>query len=437
MDLEKLHALLEKEKLELVIGVETHARLNTNTKLFCSCPNEENPKPNTNICSVCTGQMGSLPVINKSAVEKAIRFGLAVNSSFANKVISWDRKHYEYPDNPKNIQITQYHNPVIPDGFVECYRDDGSVFKVEIEQVHIEEDAAKLSHSKDYSLVDFNKAGVPLIEIVTKPCLKNIKDVATYTQNIQRIVQNLGISNAHLEKGEFKSDVSVSLRKKGSQKLNARTEIKNLNSFKFIVESLKEEVCKQLEYYKKNQKFRSEQTTVLWDETLKKTQTMRQKEYDADYRFIRESDLPIVDIEHCIANTQIDTNKLPFTVESLLIKDGVKPQDAKFFTTNTNHTNIFSTLNEKLKDALFVAKTLTNTLKTEDYSFFIHHTKVLCDLFLVFQKKEIPQTLLKETLHLFKKNSDFDYRKYIRENHISEDQILKTLELVFLKTPKL
>ncbi|MGB0881128.1 MAG: Asp-tRNA(Asn)/Glu-tRNA(Gln) amidotransferase GatCAB subunit B, partial [Polaribacter sp.] len=285
MELEQLNALLKAHELELVIGLETHVRLNTKSKLFCSCANEEIEQPNTNICSVCTGQMGVLPAINKEAITKAIYFGKAVKSTFENEVISWDRKHYEYPDNPKNIQITQFHHPVIPDGQVSCFRNDGSQFTVNLTQVHIEEDAAKLMHEKKVSLVDFNKAGVPLIEIVTEPCIRHIEDASTYAQYIQRIVQNLKISEANLEKGEFKSDVSVSLRKKHTYNLNPRTEIKNLNSFKFMVEALKEEVEKQLLYYIENTAFRPDQTTVLFDADLKQTKTMRTKEFEADYRF--------------------------------------------------------------------------------------------------------------------------------------------------------
>jgi len=216
--MEQLTTTLEKHGLELVIGIETHIRLNTATKLFCSCPNQETEEVNTNICSVCTGQMGVLPAINSEAIRKAILFGKAVNSSMKNEVLSWDRKHYEYPDQPKNFQLTQFHNPIIPDGEVNCYRDDGTTFSVQIEQTHLEEDAAKLMHEAKVSLVDFNKSGVPLIEVVTTPCIRNIKDAATYAQYLQRIVQNLKISEANLEKGEFKSDVSVSLRFKSTDR---------------------------------------------------------------------------------------------------------------------------------------------------------------------------------------------------------------------------
>jgi len=207
--MDDIQKALEAQGLEVVIGVETHIRLNTKTKLFCACPNEETEEINKHICSVCTGQMGVLPSINSEAIKKAIVFGKAVNSSLSNEVISWDRKHYEYPDQPKNFQLTQFHNPIIPDGEVSCFREDGSVFTVQLEQTHLEEDAAKLTHEKNNSLVDFNKSGVPLIEVVTKPCIHTIKDAGIYAQYLQRTVQNLKISEANLDKGQFKSDVSV------------------------------------------------------------------------------------------------------------------------------------------------------------------------------------------------------------------------------------
>jgi len=429
MELDQLTAALEAHELELVIGLETHVRLNTKTKLFCACPNQEEDKPNVNICSVCTGQMGVLPAINREAIAKAICFGKAVNSSFSNEVISWDRKHYEYPDNPKNIQITQFHNPVIPDGQVSCFRNDGSLFTVELTQVHIEEDAAKLVHEKSISLVDFNKAGVPLIEIVTEPCIRNIEDASTYAQYIQRIVQNLKISEANLEKGEFKSDVSVSLHLKGSRDLNPRTEIKNLNSFKFMGEALKEEVEKQLEYYKTHQEFRPEQTTVLWDADLKQTKTMRTKEFEADYRFISEPDLPFVNIKDLIATTKVDASVLPFAVETLLIEGGVLPQDAKFFTADALRSETFVTLNEQLKDPSFVAKTLSNNVKPEAYT-NIKNTEDFIAIFSLFKAEKVTAVLVQNAIQSLLEDPGYNYQKYFEENTISEAQIQAAIQEV-------
>jgi aspartyl-tRNA synthetase len=422
MELEQLTAALKAHDLELVIGLETHVRLNTKTKLFCSCPNQEIETPNQNICSVCTGQMGVLPALNKEAITKAIYFGKAVDSSFSNEVISWDRKHYEYPDNPKNIQITQFHNPIIPDGHVSCYRNDGTQFTVNLTQVHVEEDAAKLVHEKKISLVDFNKAGVPLIEIVTEPCIRNIEDASTYAQYIHRIVQNIGISEANLEKGEFKSDVSVSLRKRHTYDLNPRTEIKNLNSFKFMVEALKEEVEKQFNYFIENKEFRPDQTTVLWDADLKQTKVMRKKEFEADYRFISEPDLPFVNIKKEIETIKVDTSALPYAVESILIGGGVLPQDAKFFTADKLRSQTFVEINNEIKDPSFVAKTLANNIKAEDYA-DIHSVAQLTDIFKLFKAEKITAVLVQNAITGYLKDRTFDYNKYFEENTISEDKI--------------
>ena len=432
MELEQLNKLLQAHDLELVIGLETHVRLNTNSKLFCSCANQEIEKPNQNICSVCTGQMGVLPSLNKEAIKKAIYFGKAVKSTFNNEVISWDRKHYEYPDNPKNIQITQFHNPIIPDGEVSCFRNDGSQFTVNLTQVHIEEDAAKLIHEKKVSLVDFNKAGVPLIEIVTEPCIRNIEDASTYAQYIQRIVQNLKISEANLEKGEFKSDVSVSLRKKHSYNLNPRTEIKNLNSFKFMVEALKEEIEKQLNYYIENREFRPEQTTVLWDADLKQTKTMRTKEFEADYRFISEPDLPLVNIKQVVENIEVDLSALPFAVESILIKGGVLPQDAKFFTADSLRSKTFVAINNVIKDPSFVAKTLVNNIGAEEYA-NIHSVAHLSEIFHLFKEEKITAVLVQNGIISYLKDRTFDYKKYFEDNTISEDKIKDAVQKVIAK----
>mgnify|MGYP003630108076 CR=1 FL=1 len=432
MELEQITAALKAHDLELVIGLETHVRLNTKTKLFCSCPNQEIETPNQHICSVCTGQMGVLPSINKEAISKAIYFGKAVKSTFSNEVISWDRKHYEYPDNPKNIQITQFHNPVIPDGQVSCFRNDGSQFTVSLTQVHIEEDAAKLVHEKNISLVDFNKAGVPLIEIVTDPCIRNIEDASTYAQYIQRIVQNLGISEANLEKGEFKSDVSVSLRKKRSYELNPRTEIKNLNSFKFMVDALKEEVEKQFNYYIEHKEFRPDQTTVLWDADLKQTKTMRTKEFEADYRFISEPDLPFVSIKNEIEATKVDISVLPYAVESILIEGGVLPQDAKFFTADAVRSHIFVSINNELKDPSFVAKTLANNIKPDEYE-KINNIDHLIEIFKLFKAEKITAVLVQNGITSYLKDRTFDYNKYFEENTISEETIKEVIATVIIE----
>ena len=427
---------LDQLGLEVVIGLETHIRLNTATKLFCSCANEEAEQPNQHICPVCTGQMGVLPAVNSEAIRKAVYFGKAVQSSMRNTVICWDRKHYEYPDLPKNFQLTQFQRPIIPDGKVECYRNDGSTFSVQLEQVHIEEDAAKLVHERNQTLVDFNKSGVPLIEVVTKPCIHHIQDAATYAQNLQRIVQNLKISEANLEKGEFKSDVSVSLRKKGTLDLNPRAEIKNLNSFKFMMEAILEEVSKQLDYYTKHDQPRPDQTTVLFDADLKQTLTMRKKEFAADYRFAQEPDIPFVDISALVMETYVERNLLPFPVESILIKGGVLPQDAKFFTSDPVKSNVFLRINEELQNPLFVARALTNNLKPEDYQ-KVRKLSAFIETFSLFNEEKVPQILFQKAIQELLNDNDFDYHTYFKEHSIPEEKIEACIEEVISENPEL
>ena len=419
MDIHTLHKKLKDRNLEVVLGLETHIRLNTVSKLFCSCANAESNTPNVHICSICTGQPGVLPILNKEAVHKAIRFGKAVQSTLKNKIICWDRKHYEYPDLPNNYQLTQFQRPVIPDGTICCYRNDGSSFQVDLAQVHIEEDAAKLVHEENHTLVDFNKSSVPLIEVVTKPCIHVIGDVAIYAQNLQRIVQTLKISNANLEKGEFKSDVSVSLRRTGDSVLNPRTEIKNLNSFKFMLEAIADEVEKQFDYFVAHGNFRPDQTTVLFNADTKQTKTMRKKEYAADYRYVLDPDVPLVNISDAIENIAIEEDLLPFAIETVMIKAGVRPQDAKFFTSASERSSLFTALNATLNDPLFITRTLVNNVKENDYA-SLHDMDALRHVFEAYKKQKISVVVLQEAIRRLIENEPFDYQTFIEEKSMSD-----------------
>ena len=429
MDIKTITQKLKDLDLEIILGLETHIRLNTASKLFCSCPNSETDSPNSHICPGCTGHVGTLPAINREAINKAILFGKAVRSSFRHKVICWDKKHYVYPDLPNNYQLTQFRKPVIPDGYVQCYRNDGTVFTVQIEQVHIEEDAAKLLHEQNQTLVDFNKAGVPLIEVVTKPCLREIADVPVYAQNLQRIVQSLKISEANLEKGEFKSDVSVSLRKIGDTGLNPRTEIKNLNSFKFMHEAILDEVEKQLDYYLKNNSFKPDQITVLFDADTKQTRVMRKKEYADDYRYVLETDIPLVNIEKTIEDSFVDEKTLPFAIETILIKSGIRPQDAKFFTSDSTRSALFMALNSALNDPLYVAKTLLNNVKAEEYEAF-QDIEALTFLFAAYKEQKISVIVLQEALKGIIEDKTFDYKTFVEGKSISDETLDEKIDEV-------
>ena len=422
MDIKTVTQKLKELDLEVVMGLETHIRLNTASKLFCSCPNSETDVPNSHICSGCTGQAGTLPTVNREAVNKAILFGKAVHASFHNKIICWDKKHYVYPDLPNNYQLTQFSRPIIHDGYVQCYRNDGTAFVVQLAQAHIEEDAAKLVHEPNHTLVDFNKSGVPLIEVVTKPCIREITDVPIYAQSLQRIVQSLRISDANLEKGEFKSDVSVSIRKKGDTGMNPRAEIKNLNSFKFMHEAIIDEIEKQIDYYLAHNSFRPDQLTVLFDSDTKQTRTMRIKEYADDYRYVLETDVPLVNIEQSIESCHVDENTLPFTIETMLIDAGIRPQDAKFFSSDSIRSSLFVALNAVLNDPLFVAKTLLNNIKAEEYE-SVQDVEALSFLFSAYKSQKISVSALQEALQGIIGDKTFDYRTLIEEKSVSYEKI--------------
>jgi len=284
-------------------------------------------------------------------------------------------------------------------------------------------------HETHATLVDFNKAGVPLIEVVTKPCIHRIEDASIYAQYLQRIVQNLQISEANLEKGQFKSDVSVSLRRKGTGDLNPRAEIKNLNSFRFMIEAIAEEVSKQLDYYIRHNGPRPGQTTVLFDAELKETRTMRKKEFAADYRFTREPDIPPVNIKQTVEEIDVERNLLPFPVESILIQGGVLPRDAKFFTSDPVRSSVFLRINEEIGDPLFVARTLTNNLKPEEYP---HVTSIasFAEVFSLFRTEKIPPFLFQNAIRQLLEDKDFDYRAYFERNTISEAKIDTCIEEV-------
>ena len=412
---------IEESGYEVVIGLETHVQLNTKTKLFCSCDNEESLNPNENICAICTGQMGTLPELNKAAVEKSVILGAGLNAKI-NERVSWDRKHYQYPDLPKNFQLTQLDHPIIVGGNVKCFRDNGTEFNVELHHALWEEDAGKLVHTDKYSLVDYNRCGTPLVEIVTEPCIHRLEDAEVYAKYIQKIVRHLGVSDANMEKGQMRSDISVSLRKKGTKDLNPRTEIKNLNSFAFITKALNEVVSKQLSYYQEHGVPSPDQVTAQWDADAEVIRIMRSKEDAEDYRYSREPDIPWLDISDLAASTKVDVSLLPTVVEEECIKGGVRPQDAKFFSGDKESARVVIGLNTKIQDIQLVATVLMNNVKPEEYVNF-SDLKPYVALLKEFKAENIPVNIVKDGFqHLFQDLS-FDVLKFIADNTVSEEVI--------------
>src|SRR6516165_7805129 len=285
--------LMSREGYEAVIGLEVHTHLQTRSKLFCGCSTEFGKAPNENVCPVCMGMPGVLPVLNRHAVELAVRTGLATHSEIAPRSI-FDRKSYFYPDLPKNYQISQYETPIGKGGYIELPGDAQSK-RVRLVRIHIEEDAGKNIHELNSSLVDFNRSGVPLVEIVSEPDLRSAEEAGAYLRELRAILRYVGASEGRMEEGNFRCDVNVSVRRKGSSELGTKTEIKNLNSFRFVEKAIAYEVARQIEILEAGG--RIVQETHLWDPIREETRPMRSKEFANDYRYFPEPDLPPLRLE--------------------------------------------------------------------------------------------------------------------------------------------
>ena len=288
---------LPYELWEPVIGLEIHVQLNTKSKLFSPAPNRFGDEPNTNISAVCTGQPGTLPVLNREAVRKAIQFGLAVGSEIS-LISTFDRKSYFYPDSPRNFQITQFENPFLRGGVIAADV-EGKSKTFEIDRAHIEDDAGMLKHFSSFAGVDYNRAGTPLIEIVSKPCMHSPKEAAAYAMAIRSIMLYLDASDCNMEEGSLRIDANISVRPKGDKELRPRIEIKNMNSFTFLEMAIQSEISRQIALYTshphRNPIDLIPPGTYRWDPDTKETVLMRRKESADDYRYFPEPDLvPIV-----------------------------------------------------------------------------------------------------------------------------------------------
>ena len=279
---------------ETVIGLEVHVELATKTKIFCSCSTQFGGEPNTHTCPVCTGMPGSLPVLNKQVVEYALAVGLAMNCQI-NQYCKFDRKNYFYPDNPQNYQISQLYLPICHDGYVEIETEEGKK-KVGIHEIHMEEDAGKLVHDEwgDCSLVDYNRSGVPLIEIVSEPDMRSAQEVIAYLEKLRMTIQYLGASDCKLQEGSMRADVNISVREAGSAQFGTRTEMKNLNSFKAIARAIEGERERQIDLLESGQPVIQE--TRRWDDSKQTSRAMRSKEDAKDYRYFPEPDLVPISI---------------------------------------------------------------------------------------------------------------------------------------------
>ncbi|WP_187927177.1 Asp-tRNA(Asn)/Glu-tRNA(Gln) amidotransferase subunit GatB [Helicobacter pylori] len=319
---------------EAVIGLEVHVQLNTKTKIFCSCSTSFGETPNSNTCPVCLGLPGALPVLNKEVVKKAIQLGTAIEAHI-NQYSLFARKNYFYPDLPKAYQISQFEVPIVSDGKLEIDTKDG-VKIVRIERAHMEEDAGKNIHEGSYSLVDLNRACTPLLEIVSKPDMKNSEEAIAYLKKLHAIVRFIGISDANMQEGNFRCDANVSIRPKGDEKLYTRVEIKNLNSFRFIAKAIEYEIERQSAAWE-NGRYNEEvvQETRLFDTAKGITLSMRNKEESADYRYFKDPDLYPVFIDEKLLKEAQKINELPGAKKIRYMKDfNLKEDDANLLVSD-------------------------------------------------------------------------------------------------------
>lgn len=333
---------------EIVIGLEVHVQLNTKTKLFCSCPTSFNHVQNTNTCPTCLALPGALPVFNKEVLRKSIMLGTALDATI-NRTSFFDRKSYFYPDSPSAYQITQLYTPVVEHGKVEIDLADGSSKVIRVNRAHIEADAGKNIHEEGFSKVDLNRAGTPLLEIVSEPDMRSAEEAVEYLKKIHSTVRYLGISDANMQEGSFRCDVNVSIRPKGDEKLYTRVEVKNINSFRFVEKAIEIEVQRQEEAWEDGI-YESEicQETRLFDQNKLETRSMRGKEGAADYRYFPEPDLLKVVIDDEMMTEGMKIPEMPDEKRARFVSDfGMNEYNAGVLTSTLELAQYFETMMER------------------------------------------------------------------------------------------
>jgi aspartyl-tRNA(Asn)/glutamyl-tRNA(Gln) amidotransferase subunit B len=348
---------------ETVIGLEVHVQLNTKSKLFCSCPTSFNHKQNTNTCPTCLALPGALPVLNKEVLHKSIMLGTAIDATI-NRESFFDRKSYFYPDSPSAYQITQLYTPVVEHGTLEIDFEDGRKKTIRINRAHIEADAGKNIHDGDISKVDLNRAGTPLLEIVSEPDMRSSEEVILYLKKLHSIIRYLDIGDANMQEGSFRVDVNVSIRPKGEEKLYTRVEVKNINSFKFIQKAIEVEVARQSEAWEDGvYEQEISQETRLFDQTKQETRSMRGKEEAADYRYFPEPDLLKAVVTDEMLATYSQIPELPDAKRERFIKEyGMNEYNAAVITSNIEMAHFFETM---MREDGVTAKTATSLLTVE------------------------------------------------------------------------
>jgi len=434
------------KQYETVIGLEVHVELATKTKIFCGCSTEFGGAPNSHTCPVCTGMPGSLPVLNKQVVEYAMAVGLATNCKI-NQYCKFDRKNYFYPDNPQNYQISQLYLPICHDGGIEIETEKGGKKVIGIHEIHMEEDAGKLIHDEwdDCSLVDYNRSGVPLIEIVSEPDMRSAEEVIAYLDKLRLIIQYLGASDCKLQEGSMRADVNLSVREVGAEKFGTRTEMKNLNSFKAIARAIEAEQNRQIDLIEEGKQVVQE--TRRWDDNNGYSYAMRSKEDAQDYRYFPEPDLvPIVISDEWLQRTKENQPELRDEKMARYKEEYDIPEYDIAIITNSKHmADIFEETvaickNPKKVSNWLMVETMRllkeHNMDAEDIKFSPEN---LAKLIGLVDARAINSTVAKEVFEkVFSEN--IDPKKYVEDNGLQtvndEGALRSTIQTIIENNPK-
>ena len=434
------------KEYETVIGLEVHVELATKTKIFCGCSTAFGAAPNTQTCPVCTGMPGSLPVLNKQVLEYAIAVGLATNCDIT-RYAKFDRKNYFYPDNPQNYQISQLYLPICRNGGVEIETAQGGKKIVGIHEIHMEEDAGKLIHDEweDCSLVDYNRSGVPLIEIVSEPDMRNAEEVIAYLEKLRLVIQYLGASDCKLQEGSMRADVNLSVREAGAAGFGTRTEMKNLNSFRAITNAIEGERERQIELLEAGKKVVQE--TRRWDDAKGESYAMRSKEDAQDYRYFPDPDLvPVAVSDEWLA--QIKAAQPEFRTEKMARYQeeyDIPDYDIEIITASKRMADLFEETvklcgQPKKVSNWLMGETLRllkeKGMEPEDIRFSPEH---LAGLIRLTDEKAINSTVAKEVFEMMFEE-DIDPEKYVEEKGLKtvsdEGALRRAVEDVIAANPK-
>ena len=437
---------MSSKQYETVIGLEVHVELATKTKIFCGCSTAFGAEPNTQTCPVCTGMPGSLPVLNKQVLEYAIAVGLATNCEIT-RYARFDRKNYFYPDNPQNYQISQLYLPICRNGGVEIETKEGGRKTVGIHEIHMEEDAGKLLHDawEDCSLVDYNRSGVPLIEIVSEPDMRSAEEVIAYLEKLRLIIQYLGASDCKLQEGSMRADVNLSVREAGAAAFGTRTEMKNLNSFKAISRAIAGETERQIDLIESGEKVVQE--TRRWDDTKGESYAMRSKEDAQDYRYFPDPDLvPIAVSDEMLA--QIREKQPEFRTEKMIrYKEAfdIPDYDIEIITGDKHLADLFEAATaicnqpKKVSNWLMGETLRLMKEKETDASDLRFSPENLAKLISLTDAKAINSSVAKEVFEvMFEEN--IDPEQYVEEKGLKtvndEGALRKTVEEVIAANPQ-